>query len=113
MGFCPKCRYEYEAHVVRCPDCGKKLTESLVREDSGLPEKRFVPMPGLPGRVYAEMVKSVLEERGIPCYIRADGMTDTLGISGTSPAAGTVRIFVPEDRLQDCIDIQQRMLNHI
>lgn len=113
MGFCPKCCYEYEDYVVRCPDCQEELVESLAREDSELPEMRFVPMPGLPGRVYAEMVKSVLEKQGIPCYIRADGMTDTLGISGTSPAAGTVRIFVPEDQLEACIDIQQHMLNHI
>ncbi|HHS12973.1 MAG TPA: hypothetical protein ENN03_04310 [bacterium] len=113
MGYCPKCRYEYEDHVHRCPDCNEELIESLVQEDPELAEKRFVPMPGLPGRVYAEMVKSVLEKQGIPCYIRADGVTDTLGISGTSPVAGTVRIFVPEDRLKACINIQQNMLNHI
>ena len=115
MGFCPNCRFEYESQVKRCPDCDRKLVDHLEPEDwkDPDPDLRFVPLPGLPGRVYAEMIKEVLEKRGIPCYIRSDGITDALKISGTGPMSKGVVIYVPENRLKECEDIQHQMLDHI
>lgn len=114
MLFCPSCKYEYEPHVVRCPDCGEKLVAELPGEQSPSGEDvRFVPLPDLPGRVYADMVKAALEDMGIPCYIRSDGLIDTIGVSGTGPMNRGVRIFVPEDRVEECLSVQQGMMDHI
>ncbi len=115
MGFCPNCRYEYKAQVKKCPDCGSPLTDHLEPEGGKEPKPglRFVPLPALPGRIYAEMIREVLEKRGIPCYLRSDGITDALKISGTGPISKGVMLFVPEDRLKECTDIQHQMLDHI
>lgn len=114
MSFCPCCKYEYEPHVTRCPDCNIELVAALPREqdDSGQ-DVRFVPLPDLPGRVYADMVKATLDEMGIPCYVRSDGLIDTIGVSGTGPINRGVRIFVPEDRVDECLSVQRQMMDHI
>ncbi len=74
---------------------------------------RFVPLPALPGRVYADMVRGALEDQGIPCYIRSDGIMDTLGVAGTGPVNKGFRVFVPEDALDTCRQIQEGMMDHI
>ena len=111
MVFCPECGYEYNPAVRVCPDCGVELVDKFPEEE--MSDVSFVSLPDLPGRVYAEMIKGVLEERGIPCYIRADGVSDAYGISGTGPVSKGVRLYVPEDRLEECIQIQHGMLDHI
>ena len=114
MPFCPQCRYEYQDGVFRCPDCDEPLVEALpAEEDASHGDTRFVPLPDLPGRVYADMVKGVLEQRGIPCYIRSEGLIDTTGVTGTGPANRGAKLYVPEDRLEECLDIQRGMLDHI
>lgn len=111
--FCPECGYEYKEGIRVCPDCGVGLVDGLSEdEDDGRPDGWFVPLPNLPGRVYAEMVKAVLDARGIPCYIRAEGVGDAYQFSGTTPRGG-VRLYVPEDRLEECMQIQHGMLDHI
>jgi hypothetical protein len=90
------------------------LVDALFSDEESVSSKvRFVPLPGLPGRVYAEMVKGILDERGIPCYIRSEGIIDAYGISGTGPVNRGVRLYVPEDRVDECKDIQHGMLDHI
>ena len=111
--FCPKCRYEYKPGVKVCPDCNENLVEEFPEDEEELhPDLSFVPLPNLPGRVYAEMVKEVLEKRGIPCYIRSEGVGDAIQFSGTTPREG-IQLFVPEDRLEECLQIQHQMLDHI
>ena len=111
MPFCPECRYEYVAGKTDCPDCGVKLVKKLPKQKSA--KIRFVRMPELPGRVYTEMVRRVLEEKGIPCYVRADGVTEAYGVVGTGPMASGAALWVPEDRLEECLNIQHGMLDHI
>ena len=76
-------------------------------------DEKFVPLPDLPGRVYAEMIKEVLEQKGIPCYIRSDGIADGYGVVGTGPIAKGFQLFVPESTVELCKQIQNEMLNHI
>lgn len=116
MPFCPKCGYEYIENVTTCPDCQVPLVPILNNDhpndhsDENVP---FKALPDLPGRVYADMVIGVLEERGIPCYVRSDGVMDAFGIAGTGPVSRGFRIFVPENRYQECIEIQHQMMDHI
>ena len=110
--FCPKCGYEYEDDIKKCSDCDVDLVKKLPPEEEIESDIKFVPLPNLPGRVYAEMVKGALEKRGIPCYLRGEGVTDALQSPGTFPLGG-VQLFVPEDRLGECVEIQHQMLDHI
>jgi hypothetical protein len=76
-------------------------------------EEKFVPLPDLPGRVYAEMVREVLEQKGIPSYIRSDGLSDGYGVVGTGPIAKGFQLFVPESAVEFCLQIRNEMLDHI
>ena len=111
--FCPKCRCEYEEGIENCSDCKEKLVDKLPQDEQKIPDDlKFVPLPNLPGRVYAEMVKGALEKRGIPCYLRGGGVSDAYQFSGNLPLGG-VQLYVPEDRFDECIEIQHQMLDHI
>jgi hypothetical protein len=117
MPFCPECRYEYIAGKTDCPDCGVKLVDKLPDEQQEpLPNDqagllRFVRLPELPRRIYAEMVRGALQEKGIPCYIQADRITGAYGLEGPVPTGAA--LWVPEDRLDECLGIQHGMLDHI
>ena len=115
MPFCPECRYEYEEDVKECADCGKPLVNRLPKEkeDEPVPNIKFVALPGLPGRMYAEMIKNVFDKQGIPCYIRSGGVTDGFQIDGAGPVSENTVIYVPEDRVEECERIQHQMLDHI
>ena len=82
--FCPKCQYEYTDQVYICPDCNLKLVAQLPAEkEADVSYVRFVPLPNLPGRIYAEMVKGALEKQNIPSYIQAAGIGNAYQFSGT------------------------------
>jgi hypothetical protein len=112
MPFCPECRAEYVAATRNCSDCRKALVDRLPVVPS-VPDIRFVPLPGVPGRAYAEMVKHVLDRRGIPCYIHSSGVDGAYAIGAAQVAGAEARLFVPEDRLDECVALQQGMLDHI
>jgi len=112
MPFCPKCKYEYTEDTVTCPDCQVALVPVL-NDDPHYDDVPFKPLPNLPGRVYADMVMGALEEKGIPCYIRSDGVMDAFGIAGTGPVSKGFRIFVPENRYEESIETQHQMMDHI
>ena len=64
----------------------------------------------LPGRVYGEMVKGALQGRGITCYIRSENIGDAYQAQGTFPFGG-VRIFIPENRLEESLSIQKQLMD--
>ena len=73
-------------------------------------ENRFIPLPSLSARLYAELVKGLLDERRIPCYIRSVGVSDVLRTPGTI-AAGEIFVVVPENRYDECLAIQRSILD--
>ena len=121
MPFCPKCRYEYNVGVQTCADCDEPLVDSLQPDEPSLAsgyamhgdssDVEFVPLPDLPGKIYAEMVKGALEEKDIPCYIQGRHAGGVLRVSGTGPPASSVRLFVPKNRYEECVEIQQQMVD--
>jgi hypothetical protein len=113
MPYCPECGYEYREGVRTCPDCGQKLQDEAPQPSPPSPNVKFKALPSLPGRVYAEMLKGVLDQEGIPCYIHADGFSNATGVTGTGPVSKGVKVYVPEDRYEECLRFQHGMLDHI
>jgi len=114
MPYCPNCRYEYEPEIKVCPDCGVALVDSLPEEEFVDEDNvRWVALHELPGLVHAEMVKEVLQQRGIPCYIKADFIAGTYGVRGTGAAGLAARIYVPEEYFDQGEAILNEMFDHI
>lgn len=112
MPFCPSCGVEYNPGVEICSDCREPLKERPLSTPGSSPI-RFVPMPGLPGGVYAEMIKHVLEKQGIPCYIQTEGVGGAYAIRAVNAIGSEARLYVPEDRIEECLKIQHGLLDHI
>ena len=66
-------------------------------------------MPFCP-EVFANMVKEVFDQKNIPCYVHVTGIAEGFQIEGTSLAGASARLYVPEDRVEECSKIQQEMI---
>lgn len=113
MPFCPECRYEYRPGRDRCPDCDRPLVDILPPEDDSVVDVHWVAVHPLPGSLYAEMVKEVLERRGIPCLLKSDALSSAYGAKGTALPGMEARILVPEERAEEAREILFQMLDHI
>ncbi len=71
-------------------------------------ENELVPLHSLPRSYYAQMVKEVLEKRGIPCLIKGDVLSTAYGSGGME-----VKILVPKGRKKEAEAILEEMLDHI
>jgi hypothetical protein len=79
MPFCPNCKYEYEAGVERCADCGSLLVERLEEPHSEpRPEVPLVKLAeGL--RPMVEMLADILRKHAIYSLVKAgDPLPDQL-----------------------------------
>jgi hypothetical protein len=111
MPFCPKCRYEYEAGVEKCPDCLVKLVDKLPKEFTDA-EEEYVELHTLPGKVYAEMVQEALEKEGIGCVIKSDVLTSGLLADGANAAGSECRILVLKRHQKRAATILNDMMDH-
>ncbi len=68
--FCPRCRSEYDDGRTECSQCGVLLVEELPSEDC-LEYAHFVRLMTASDGIQAGLVKSLLEEHGVHCLIKA------------------------------------------
>ncbi|MFQ5809193.1 MAG: hypothetical protein ACE5JM_06205 [Armatimonadota bacterium] len=79
MAVCPKCGYEYEAHVRVCPECQEEL---VAADDPRAPEGRLAMAREYAGRklvcIYrgpdelsVRRVDSALQAEGLPSVVRS------------------------------------------
>ncbi len=113
MPYCPECNYEYVEGVEQCADCLVDLVDQLPEDEEPKANFKWLPLHPLPGPVYAEMVKEVLEKNDIPCIIKKDFLSSAYGSQGTVSAGLETLIFVPEDRAKESEEILYQMLDHI
>lgn len=66
MPFCPRCRCEYIAGVVQCPDCRAELVEALPSPTPPL-QVGFteVELCTIDGEIHAKLLQSILAREGI------------------------------------------------
>ena len=112
MPFCPSCKAEYIQYTIDCPDCNVELVASLpineLEEDF-----EWVPLRGVPGKTYAEMVTEILDKEEIPNYIKSDALSTAFLTTGTSGVSGNSVIYVPEKNREKAEEILFQILNHI
>ena len=105
MPFCPKCRYEYESRVSRCPDCEETLVSHLPPEEPDKPDlpedfKEWVQVARLTSNQYAQLLVSAFRSSGIPVVVQGGtghfGMTGQDGTSLFLPSGGGYSVYVPE-----------------
>jgi hypothetical protein len=104
MEVCPHCHVQLPADAPSCPSCGQEIRSGTTR---------MVPLHPLPSKIYAEMVREVLEKRGIPCLIKTDLLSSAFGSDGSSAVGTQATIYVPQDRQEESEDILHQMLDHI
>ncbi len=111
MPFCPECNYEYRLEITRCPDCGTELVEELPKEL--VPEVHWVRLHSLPGVIYAEMVKEVLDREEIPNLLLKDFYSSAYGAAGAGLPGMEAVLLVPEEHAERAAAILHQMLDHI
>src|SRR4051812_1885388 len=81
MPYCPPCSYEYEDYVSVCPDCEVQLAPGAGPEIEEAPVLKTAPVltpemgelvrvTSVPNRFLAILVKSQLEDAGIPVLFK-------------------------------------------
>lgn len=111
MPFCPKCGNEYIAETTTCADCNVLLVEKMEKIHDKIED--WVALQDLPGLTYAEMVKEVLEQRNIPCYIQSDLITGVYGVNSVSTVGSKCVLYVPKEMKQIAQNILHQMVDHI
>jgi hypothetical protein len=110
MPFCPKCRYEYQAGIAKCPDCDETLVSSLPDEtetpDEPLKEyKDWIHLARLTSYQSAVMIVETLRDKAIPVVVNSGaghfGITGQMGPSSFRPIDGAYSIMVPREYIID------------
>ena len=112
MPFCPLCKAEYIEDTIGCPDCNVELVESLP-EDEMEDDFEWMPLRGVPGKIYAEMVTEILDKEEIPNYIKSDALSTAFLATGVSTISGNATIYVPEKHREKAEEILFQILDHI
>ena len=112
MPFCPSCEAEYIENTIECSDCEVELVSALpIKELEN--DFEWVPLRGVPGKTYAEMVTEVLDKEEIPNYIKSDAVSTAYLTTGTSMITGNAIIYVPEKNKEKAEEILLQILDHI
>lgn len=96
--ICPECGYEYEPWVEICPDCGVLIVTVDEEQGDGKQavlgvdeDPRWTVVTNVPNAIIGTLIKSQLEDAGIPVLMRRSASADIAQFSGND--------FVPQDLL--------------
>lgn len=67
-------------------------------------QQQFICVFQPPDTVQAGMVRSALEDSGIPCYVNNENMSG-LRFGGLATGAAAMQVMVPENQMDDALQI--------
>lgn len=105
MSWCAKCRAEHADDLTLCPDCGGELLAEVPEEDDLVIDEEWVTVAERTGLVLRQLIKSELENAGIPCSVSGADAGTTL----IYPAFDT-KIQVPKSHEEEARQIVEDML---
>jgi len=110
MKYCHSCRYEFRDEIEVCPDCGVELQTTPPAPEK-YREVEWVQLRFLESPLYAEMVKEVLDNEGIPNYLSFDFIAASFSIRGASLVGESGKLFVPKEFAKQAQDIVDPLIN--
>jgi hypothetical protein len=116
MRYCAQCKTEYVQDMAYCPDCGSRLMDEqewklhMQSEDQKRTKLKGIKMASatpVSGRVEALQIQSILEQEGIPVFVRTFEETAYDGLFVSQKGWG--EIWVAEDRLEEARRIVEEL----
>lgn len=110
--FCPKCKDEFVAGILNCPDCKVPLCQQLPEEAKGTYEPVFVDLLTVMETADIGIImiaKSLLEEAGIRYLAKGEGLQHLFGAgvfgAGFNTLTGPVQIQVSRDDFSSAAEL--------
>ncbi len=119
MPFCPKCKYEYQPEISKCPDCGERLVANLPMEPETdeyfSAQYDWTPVARITSPQYGQMILEVLRAKAIPAILSdSSGHFSKIGAVGATsfqPVAGVgTTLLVPKENIEDAAGEAQVIL---
>ena len=105
MPFCPQCNAEYKSEISTCSDCQIALVPQLVQTEV-TEYGDWYAVESVPNESVGNILQSVLEEDGIPVYLRSHDVPYYAGVKGNAAASEWGDVLVPANLLpqaQECL----------
>ncbi len=93
--YCPECGAEYRKGIVTCAECEIPLVDDIlqsVQTDDFGPDVVFVTVYKTGNPALIAVVRSLLEDAGIPYYLKNEGLQDLFPVGNFE-----IEIQVPEE----------------
>lgn len=75
--------------------------------------KKWVCLPPVEGKIYADMITDLLKQKSIPNYTKMDWAHSAYLINGANIPGQTIKVFVPEKEFERALSIVSSILgNH-
>ena len=94
MPFCPQCTAEYKPEVSTCSDCQVALVPELIHTEI-TEYGDWYTVESVPNELAGNILQSVLEDEGIPVYLRCHEAPNYGGVKGNVGASEWGDVLVP------------------
>ena len=94
MPFCPQCNTTYKEAISTCPDCQVDLIPHAAQTE--IPEYGdWYAIESVPNELAGNILQSVLEDDGIPVYLRCHEVPNYGGVKGNASQSEWGDVLVP------------------
>ncbi len=112
MLFCPQCNAEYKPEVSMCSDCNVGLVPEL-RQTEVTEYGDWYAVESVPNEVAGNILQNVLENEGIPVYLRCHETPNYGGVKGNAAASEWGDLLVPIDLLPQAREALETYFNSL
>ncbi len=118
MAFCPRCKFEYDASIMICPECYEVLKDQLSQHSGSaavVPDDSWIVVGGTISPGESRMAKGSLDSSNIPAMVLPLELTAlTEGprlVEGYRPVGGEEDlIMVPREYHQEAVLVLKAVL---